>query len=399
MSAGVERRQVALHVDDDPGAAAAGRRLPAPRRCGRSRRRDRRASSPRARRPVATAAAISARIGRHHDRPDRGLLRPRRITCTIIGAPPMSASGLPGSRVEAMRAGIRIRTSDVMEIAGSPAGSAHGKSQAGAPLIRVARRRQTGYLSPPPGAAPAPIPAQFPPPGARAAMDSFELNKILGALLGTCLFLLVAQHRRRRDLRARTSRPSPATRSRSPRSAAGGGAAKPASRTSRSRQLLAKRRRREGRERRQEVRRLPYLRQGRARTASARTSTASSAAEGAPRPGFNYSAAHEGARAATGRRRPQRIPRQPARAIVPGTNMTFAGLPRGSERADVIAYLNSHVGQSGAAAEGRRGRRRSRPEAAGKRLKPAASRDRGFGAGMRRATIRAARRCREITTP
>jgi cytochrome c len=29
------------------------------------------------------------------------------------------------------------------------------------------------------------------------------------------------------------------------------------------------------------------------------------------------------------------------RAAVPGTNMTFAGVPRGSERADIIAYLNS----------------------------------------------------------
>ena len=29
------------------------------------------------------------------------------------------------------------------------------------------------------------------------------------------------------------------------------------------------------------------------------------------------------------------------KAFVPGTTMTFAGLPRGSERADVIAYLNS----------------------------------------------------------
>jgi cytochrome c len=27
--------------------------------------------------------------------------------------------------------------------------------------------------------------------------------------------------------------------------------------------------------------------------------------------------------------------------MVPGTSMTFIGLPRGSERADVIAYLNS----------------------------------------------------------
>ena len=32
----------------------------------------------------------------------------RRSTCTIIGTPAISASGLPGRRVEAMRAGIRI---------------------------------------------------------------------------------------------------------------------------------------------------------------------------------------------------------------------------------------------------------------------------------------------------
>ena len=27
--------------------------------------------------------------------------------------------------------------------------------------------------------------------------------------------------------------------------------------------------------------------------------------------------------------------------MVPGTNMTFAGIPRGKERADVITFLNS----------------------------------------------------------
>jgi cytochrome c len=29
------------------------------------------------------------------------------------------------------------------------------------------------------------------------------------------------------------------------------------------------------------------------------------------------------------------------RGFIPGTNMTFAGIQRGGERADVIAYLNS----------------------------------------------------------
>jgi len=31
------------------------------------------------------------------------------------------------------------------------------------------------------------------------------------------------------------------------------------------------------------------------------------------------------------------------KAMIPGTNMTFAGLPRGSERADVIAFLNTRA--------------------------------------------------------
>jgi cytochrome c len=31
------------------------------------------------------------------------------------------------------------------------------------------------------------------------------------------------------------------------------------------------------------------------------------------------------------------------KAMVPGTNMTFAGLPRGKERADLLAFLNAHA--------------------------------------------------------
>ena len=47
---------------------------------------------------------------------------------------------------------------------------------------------------------------------------------------------------------------------------------------------------------------------------------------------------------------------------VPGTNMTFAGIPRGKERADLITYLNCQVGQAGAELpEGGRSRARRRP--------------------------------------
>src|SRR6202140_2352134 len=37
----------------------------------------------------------------------------RRSTCTIIGTPSISASGLPGNLVEAMRAGMRMRISAI----------------------------------------------------------------------------------------------------------------------------------------------------------------------------------------------------------------------------------------------------------------------------------------------
>ena len=54
-------------------------------------------------------------VGRDHNRAELAASA-RRITCTIIGNPAMSASGFPGKRVEAMRAGIRIRTSSAMAI-------------------------------------------------------------------------------------------------------------------------------------------------------------------------------------------------------------------------------------------------------------------------------------------
>ena len=56
--------------------------------------------------------------------------------------------------------------------------------------------------------------------------------------------------------------------------------------------------------------------------------------------GFNYSAARK---AQKGNWTPEDLDvyLTNPKAMVPGTNMTFAGIPRGKERADVITYLNS----------------------------------------------------------
>src|SRR5262252_7598605 len=91
----------------------------------------------------------------------------------------MSASGLPGRRVEARRAGMRTRTS----------GMARGRGGADqswdCPLIRVARASANRLFVRRNRQA-----AQSFHSGADEAMDSFELNKILGAILATCLGLL-----------------------------------------------------------------------------------------------------------------------------------------------------------------------------------------------------------------
>src|SRR6266853_665248 len=80
----------------------------------------------------------------------------RRSTWTIIGRPAISASGLPGSRVEAIRAGMRMRTSSDIEVPwerGRDARLPTAKKRAGRPrsqeggsLIRVARAEANGLF-------------------------------------------------------------------------------------------------------------------------------------------------------------------------------------------------------------------------------------------------------------
>src|SRR5690348_6813496 len=96
----------------------------------------------------------------------------------------MSASGLPGNRLEAMRAGIRMSASGVAlgmralaKTKGGP-GAYTGCQRSGKP---VSVRRCQSTVAPR---------TDCPAPGARFSMNSFELNKILGAVLGTCLILL-----------------------------------------------------------------------------------------------------------------------------------------------------------------------------------------------------------------
>ena len=112
----------------------------------------------------------------------------RRITWTIMGSPAISASGLPGRRVEAMRAGMSTIAWGMGRLL-EPGGL---NDRQPAALYGLPEARQTGICPPPPGPRPAipPRTAYRVPFESLVSMNSFELNKILGAILGTCLAVL-----------------------------------------------------------------------------------------------------------------------------------------------------------------------------------------------------------------
>ncbi len=98
-------REIALEIDDDLGSAAPGRWSRRPRAPGPTPKAAPDRSAPRAHRPRPQATAISASPQATSTGP-MAASSARSSTCAIIGRPWISASGLPGSRLAAMRAGI-----------------------------------------------------------------------------------------------------------------------------------------------------------------------------------------------------------------------------------------------------------------------------------------------------
>jgi cytochrome c len=169
-------------------------------------------------------------------------------------------------------------------------------------------------------------------------MDSFELNKILGAILGTSLFVLALNI----TAGAMFSAPKPAkpgydvaVQEHPP---GGGGAAAPAA-DEPIEKLLAN------------------ATPERGETAAKKCQACHTFNKGEPNrvgpnlygvvgrdrasvPGFNYSAAMK-AKAGKWTIEELNAFLTNPRGSIPGTSMSFAGLPRGSERADIITYLNT----------------------------------------------------------
>ena len=240
------------------------------------------------------------------------------------------------------------------------------------------RSRQTGYLCAADGSGGRPVGrCRLSILRARSleAMDSFELNKILGAILGTCLGVLSHQYRRRRDLRAGQAGQA-GYEIAVPEQAPGG--SRQAGRSSRAadRAAAGQGRRRPRRECRQEMRGLPHLQQGRA-------------APGRPQPvGRRRPAEGVGGRASTIRRRSRRkggnwtiedsTSSSPTRRACSGHQHDLCRHPAGERARRPYRLSQQPVRQSGAAAQGGGGRGRAEGAVT-------ASRRHGSGAAMMRS--------------
>lgn len=169
-------------------------------------------------------------------------------------------------------------------------------------------------------------------------MDSFELNKVLGAVLGTCLFILALNI----TAGAVFSAPKPAKPGYDiavqEQPAGGGGGAAPAQ-DEPIEKLLASADVGKGENSAKKCQACHTYNKGEPNRVGPnlygvvgrdRASVA----------GFNYSAAMKAKGGKWTVEDLNHFLTNP-RGFIPGTSMTFAGLPKGSERADLIAYLNS----------------------------------------------------------
>jgi cytochrome c len=168
-------------------------------------------------------------------------------------------------------------------------------------------------------------------------MDSFELNKILGAVLGTLLGVLsiniaagaifapVKPAKPGYDIAVPEQQP--------------GGAAKPAEPEVPIEQLLAKASIEKGANAAKKCAACHNFTKGGPNLVGPDLWAVVGRPKGS-HPGFNYSAA---LKAKGGNWTIDDLSHFIAnpRGFIPGTNMTFAGIPRESERADILVYLNS----------------------------------------------------------
>jgi cytochrome c len=169
-------------------------------------------------------------------------------------------------------------------------------------------------------------------------MDSFELNKILGAILGTCLVLLTLNITANAIFTPHAPA-KPGYAIAVPDSPAGGAPAGPAEPEKPIAELLASSDTAKGENAAKKCVACHTFNKGGPNRVGPNLWGVISRAK-ASEAGFNYSAAMKGKGGEWSYDDLNKFLANP-KGFVPGTNMQFAGVNRASERADVINYLNT----------------------------------------------------------
>jgi len=174
-------------------------------------------------------------------------------------------------------------------------------------------------------------------PASVEAMDSFEVNKILGAVLGTCLCLL-AINIAASAIFAPEKPAKPGYELGVPEQPPSG---KPAEQEKQQpiEQLLANADMKRGENSAKKCQACHTFNKG-GRNLVGPNLWGVVGRQRASEPGFNYSGAMKAKGGNWTIEDLNQFITNP-RGFIPGTNMSFAGIPRGTDRADVITYLNS----------------------------------------------------------
>jgi cytochrome c len=214
----------------------------------------------------------------------------------------------------------------------------NGEAAVGSGLYGLPERPQTGYQSGQSGSVAGGFLVSHLFPGSVPAMDSFELNKILGAVLGTCLVLLTLNITAG-AIFAPHAPEKPGYEITVPETAPGSAPGTPAAPETPIEQLLAKADTKRGEAAVKVCQTCHTFEKG----GPNRVGPNLYGTVGGPKahlPNFNYSAALKGAGGQWTFQDLNAFLRNP-RATLPGTTMGYAGVNRETQRADIIAYMNS----------------------------------------------------------